>query len=230
MGQYHILVNLTKKQFVHPHQVGNGLKLWEQVGFEHSLSTALYMLIAASNGRGGGDFAEHHLIGSWAGDSIALIGDYAEPNDVPSCLDSRLLYSICGYVAHQKDIDYLENEIPEEIKGDKRQRELARLKSMAELWTNISDQVRDMMITNFPDIRYTGEGWLNIEKIKPEEKGKKFAQFYYPPSNKWYEPTPRKVEIIEEDAIYIKGLDTGDKNRFKQFRKDRIVGQILRYH
>ena len=50
MGQYHILVNLTKKEFVYPHQIGNGLKLLEQVGFEYSTATALTMLIAASNG------------------------------------------------------------------------------------------------------------------------------------------------------------------------------------
>ena len=80
MGQYHILINLTKHEFIHPHQIGNGLKLLEQVGFDYSTSTALTMMLAATSGRGGGDFAIHPLIGSWAGDEIAFIGDYAEKN------------------------------------------------------------------------------------------------------------------------------------------------------
>jgi len=29
MGQYHYLINLDKKQVIHPHQIGNGLKLHE---------------------------------------------------------------------------------------------------------------------------------------------------------------------------------------------------------
>ena len=70
MGQYHYLINLDKKQFVHPHQIGNGLKLKEQVGWEYSTATALVLLLAASSrdgGRGGGDFhALHPLIGAWA--------------------------------------------------------------------------------------------------------------------------------------------------------------------
>ena len=66
MGQYHYLINLDKKQFVYPHQIGNGLKLKEQVGWEYSTATVLVMLLAASSrdgGRGGGDFhAEHPLV------------------------------------------------------------------------------------------------------------------------------------------------------------------------
>jgi len=87
MGQYHYLVNLTKRQYVHPHRVGNGFKLREQVGWDYSTSTVLVMLLAASNkggARGGGDFnSKHPLIGDWAGDRIAFIGDYAEATDIP---------------------------------------------------------------------------------------------------------------------------------------------------
>lgn len=53
MGQYHYLVNLTKREYVMPHEIGNGLKLTEQVGWPYSSSTVLVMLLAASNGRGG---------------------------------------------------------------------------------------------------------------------------------------------------------------------------------
>lgn len=92
MGQYHILVNFTKREFVNPHALGNGAKLWENIGFETSLSSALFMLMAVSNNRGGGDFRredeanrtakKRKVIGSWGGDCVAVIGDYYAEGDV----------------------------------------------------------------------------------------------------------------------------------------------------
>jgi hypothetical protein len=81
MGQYHKTYNVTKKEFIHPHRIDNGLKLLEQVGFEKSTSTALFLLLANSNGRGGGDAPKHPLIGHWAGNNIVIQGDYVEPTD-----------------------------------------------------------------------------------------------------------------------------------------------------
>jgi hypothetical protein len=81
MGQYHTTYNLDKEEFIHPHRIDNGLKLYEQVGWIGSTSTALFALLANSNGRGGGDFPQHDLIGHWAGDRILVQGDYAEPGD-----------------------------------------------------------------------------------------------------------------------------------------------------
>lgn len=81
MGQYHRTYNLDKKEFIHPHSIGNGLKLYEQIADPLSTSTALFALLANSNGRGGGDFPKHDLIGHWAGDRILVQGDYAEEGD-----------------------------------------------------------------------------------------------------------------------------------------------------
>ena len=81
MGQYHVLYNTDKKEYVHAHRIDNGLKLLEQVGFEKSTATALFLLVANSNGRGGGDANDHELIGRWAGDRIVVQGDYAEEGD-----------------------------------------------------------------------------------------------------------------------------------------------------
>ena len=81
MGQYHKLYNLDKKEYVHGRRIGNGLKLLEQIGHERSTSTALFLLIANSNGRGGGDAKPHPMIGRWAGDRILVQGDYAEASD-----------------------------------------------------------------------------------------------------------------------------------------------------
>lgn len=81
MGQYHKLYNLDKKEYVHAHRIGNGLKLLEQCGHEKSTSTALWLLVANSNGRGSGDAGSHPFIGRWAGDRVLVQGDYAEPTD-----------------------------------------------------------------------------------------------------------------------------------------------------
>ena len=147
MGQYHYLVNLDKKQFVHPHHIGNGLKLHEQVGWDYSTATALVMLLAASSrdgGRGGGDFhAPHPLIGSWAGDRIAFVGDYAETTDIPGH-DAPHIYEVCAYAAKEENGKHPDG------------------------WVNLSAQVREMMSAEFK-IRYAGGGWLEIV----EDKGKK---------------------------------------------------------
>jgi len=144
MGQYHYLVNINKRQFIHPHRIGNGLKLYEQIRWPYSTATALVMLLAASSkdgGRGGGDFhAEHPLVGSWAGDRIAFIGDYSRPDDIPACNAERI-YAECNAACSFR----------EDKKAEKSRRR----------WTNISAQVREMMSAEF-NIRYVGDGWLDI--------------------------------------------------------------------
>lgn len=83
MGQYHYPVNLTKKQFLDPHKFGDGLKLREFGCSYNGTLTALTYLLASSTGRGGGDFEKRSLAGAWAGDQIAIIGDYSEKGDIP---------------------------------------------------------------------------------------------------------------------------------------------------
>jgi hypothetical protein len=155
MGQYHFLINLDKKQVVHPHQIGNGLKLREQVGWKYSTAAALVMLLAASSkngGRGGGDFrVQHPLVGSWAGDRIAFLGDYAGVDDLPGD-NAKSIYYHCKAACSPG----AKGQPP---KGDG-------------AWTNISPQVREMMVAEF-GIRYEGDGWLAIVdkrggKVRPQ--------------------------------------------------------------
>jgi hypothetical protein len=81
MGQYHKTYNITKREFIHPHRINNGLKLMEQIGGAKSTADALFLLLANSNGRGGGDARPHPTIGRWAGDQIVVQGDYADEKD-----------------------------------------------------------------------------------------------------------------------------------------------------
>lgn len=88
MGQYWIPVNLDKKEFIDPHRLGTGLKLWEQMANHPGTAAALILLCAAMpEARGGGDLdkntkAANRVVGRWAGDRIALVGDYAEEGDL----------------------------------------------------------------------------------------------------------------------------------------------------
>lgn len=94
MGQYHYVANLDKREFIHPHRLGDGLKLMEFGSSSDGTMLGLALLLAVSNGRGGGDYHEPSemtpedtqlikaVIGRWGGDRIAIIGDYYEQDDL----------------------------------------------------------------------------------------------------------------------------------------------------
>ena len=111
MGQYHYVVNLDKREYLHPHDLGDGLKLMEFGCSANGTLMGLALLLAGSNGpegRGGGDWhpwtgeqgrygdgrtvgvVEDTLVqqltsaipGRWCGDRIAIVGDYHEPGDI----------------------------------------------------------------------------------------------------------------------------------------------------
>lgn len=74
-----MIVNLDKRQYLHPHRFGDGLKLMEFGCSSSGTLCGLAILLADGNGRGGGDLrADDSIIGSWAGDRIVVAGDYAD--------------------------------------------------------------------------------------------------------------------------------------------------------
>lgn len=91
MGQYHKVYNIDKRELIHGHYIDNGLKLMEQCGPNDTPSTAdaVWLLLANSNGRGGGDAPKHEMVGRWAGDRIVVQGDYAEPGDTAYIADTE---------------------------------------------------------------------------------------------------------------------------------------------
>jgi len=106
MGQYWKLVNLDKKEYVHPHRVGCGLKLGEQISSHPGTGTALLILCAAMPAsRGNGDLqADPGVVGRWAGDRIALVGDYAEHDDLPDEFEAESIYKRCSEDGDYEDI------------------------------------------------------------------------------------------------------------------------------
>jgi hypothetical protein len=79
MGQYYKIVNVTKREFLHPHKFGDGLKLQEFGNSSSGTMFGLATLLSSGDGQGGGDLhSNSNLVGSWAGDSIVVLGDYSE--------------------------------------------------------------------------------------------------------------------------------------------------------
>lgn len=102
MGQYHLLVNVDKREYLNPSSIGLGSKQWEHQsgpGWEicGSLSDAMYILTMTSPNRGGGDMPSHHDIsGRWAGDRVMVVGDYTEDEDLPAHFMASQLYHVAG--------------------------------------------------------------------------------------------------------------------------------------
>jgi hypothetical protein len=91
MGQYYKIANLDKKQFISPSVFGDGVKLMEFARSSSGTLTALAVLLASSNGKGGGDLHMDGkspwfgVPGSWAGDRIVVAGDYDDDPESPGC-------------------------------------------------------------------------------------------------------------------------------------------------
>jgi hypothetical protein len=167
MGQYHKVVNLDKREFLDPHQLGCGLKAWEQLANHPGTATALLILLATGQGKGGGDLdvdvgwhgstrweqenvndpppVTHDVsyIGRWAGDRITMVGDYGEQGDIQA--DRRIntgkIYDLCIPAVHLE-------KYPEEYEHvDK-----------SDLYTDITPQVAKI-IEHELNGTYEGEGW-----------------------------------------------------------------------
>jgi hypothetical protein len=76
-----MIVNLTKRQCLSPELFGDGRTLLDLAHGSSLMLTALSWLLAEDNGRGDGDAPDDPLIGSWARDSIAVVGDYGSPHE-----------------------------------------------------------------------------------------------------------------------------------------------------
>lgn len=173
MGQYHLVVNLDKRQFIHPHQLGDGLKLLEfGCSGEGGVMTALAVLLACSSrqgGRGGGDFTtdREQIVGSWAGDRIAIIGDYAEPDDLPAEFNAQAIYSMCAERPDDYDAaiawfeDRAANCVDDRDEADKAS-ESARFMRDNKPYTNITPIIRALLDEGLPWVHYgTGDGWID---------------------------------------------------------------------
>lgn len=68
MGQYFLIVNVTKKQYLSPHDFGHGAKLLEFTPTGGGIMMALGLLLAEET-----DIPGKY---SWAGDNVIICGDW----------------------------------------------------------------------------------------------------------------------------------------------------------
>jgi hypothetical protein len=169
MGQYWIPVNIDKREYVMPHKLGVGLKLWEQICVDHGTTTALFILTAAMpEPRGGGDFEPHPAIGRWAGDRVAVVGDYAEDDDIPNSeIPASVIYTLCHSKAELADsVKYWEELVAKADDEDaefvkKLQAKIAYVKKCKKPFTDVSKTVCDA-IEKIVGGKYTGTGWRHF--------------------------------------------------------------------
>ena len=191
MGQYWYVVNLDKKEFVNPHRLGAGLKLWEQLANHPGTGAALVVLCAAMpERRGGGDFdldenwhgpervdmstdgpmpeeypaIAKRTIGRWAGDRIALVGDYAEDGDLAPEHKASTIYGRC-----QADTETVWSDDPtgasysNGMVGDPNYGKYAHyVETKPAEFLDVSDDVA-AVIEHELNGKYEGTGWRHFE-------------------------------------------------------------------
>ena len=74
MGQYFVVANTTKKEFLHPHKFGSGLKFLEFTLDGCSVMAGLAHLLGQSSDGVANDDAT--VTGRWIGDHVIIVGDY----------------------------------------------------------------------------------------------------------------------------------------------------------
>jgi len=81
MGQSYVIANLDKKEFVDPHNLGDGSKLQEFAFRDHgSTNVAIALLLAKRSTFSGTDLESlGGRAGSWCGNRIAIVGLYDDP-------------------------------------------------------------------------------------------------------------------------------------------------------
>ena len=155
MGQYYLLVNLDKKEYLETHKFNDCSKLMEFGQSAGGVLLGLTILLADGNGRGGGDInSDDSIIGSWAGDRIVITGDYANPRK---------------FLTEQEIKDYQEKYKEEEEKDRQQYMENnTNLYSIAQaFYEDISNKIVKVLIDakEFPQDRIDGikqmNEWMN---------------------------------------------------------------------
>lgn len=176
MGQYHVIVNLDKGEYIHPHKLGDGLKWGEQASSERGIMTALWGAITCPKPRGGGDPNAHPWVGRWHGDRVVMVGDYAEDKDRPDVPQWGALYHRCNNP--EMFADYISGE-----RGGERERldeaSTYHVYSKPVEWidaveaagplTDLSAVARDFLKVQF-GLVFSGTGWLRRTLPASEEE------------------------------------------------------------
>jgi len=89
MGQYFLLINLDKQEYVHPHRIDGLAKLWEWCS--NPQAGIIPYLLRKSSETGGGDVENPDQLtyaGRWSGNRIVLVGYYDESKRWDTALET----------------------------------------------------------------------------------------------------------------------------------------------
>lgn len=167
MGQYHHPVNFTAFQSLSPHNLGSGLKAWEQIC--GGIPAALAGLLAHNPGNAPGDLGHHPMVGKWAGHRIAIIGDYADDDDIPGYKGTPLsrVYELCLKTDPNIE-DYSwgteadrNNQVKEALENLESLKEEG-IKPYADITKTLFGLIEEAL-----SIRFCGTGWKAEIPVKP---------------------------------------------------------------
>ena len=75
MGQYFVIANLDKREYIHPHEMDSGAKIWEVA--QNPIAGVFAFLLRQSSEVGSRDIQPRSKhAGRWAGDRIVVVGGY----------------------------------------------------------------------------------------------------------------------------------------------------------
>lgn len=193
MGQYWMPVNLDKKEFVDPHKLGSGLKLVEQLGTH--VGTALIILTAAyREHRGGGDLdleenwhgpertipphntepgpmpegypdLAKQVIGRWAGDRIAIVGDYAEDSDLPAEFEASKIWDKLHAESEYYESDDPKGALYRTVEGKYMHERILKPSE----WLDVTDHVCKIIEHELRGT-FSGDGWRDFKPISEAPK------------------------------------------------------------
>lgn len=185
MGQYHHIVCPTRAEYLYSHALGCGLKAWEQLANHPGTTSGLAILLAANPGNAPGDLSSP-LTGRWAGQNVAVIGDYAEDGDIAGWSWEPLseVYGLCtdsdDEPTFENTIRFAEDDEHETKRRRLFEEELAHWKAwqakIAEkgwrIYANLSEQLHGI-IEYACNVRYCRNSWGGFYAVPVTEMARK---------------------------------------------------------
>ena len=117
MGQYLVVANTTKKEFLHPHKFGSGLKFLEFTLDGCSVMSGLAHLLGQSSDGVAHDDAT--VTGRWIGDHVIIVGDYDTSGVFDEAMDGNNYTDISNAVIQHMGKDpYVQSRLSEHHRWD----------------------------------------------------------------------------------------------------------------
>jgi len=174
MGQYYKVVNVKKKQYITPYIFGDGAKLMEFAMSANGTLTALAVLLADGNGRGGGDLnSDSPIVGSWAGDNIVVAGDYADNgNFLPTDKQELNLYSVASEEGEDISLKVLDALCDDRYFFEEFRRHRVTWINSAEVDDLIQRKLKEKGLTNVKKYQVASAKDPNVKYDVIEDNGK----------------------------------------------------------